>query len=510
MSLDLLIDNARIVDGTGASAFRGAVGVRDNEVVAIVENQDHDLRADETVDIGGAVIAPGFVDIHPNADVQVFSDPLLEPLVDQGVTTAVFGHNSYSLAPLWLKMEETQHWILSEEDWKAYLGGLYGRMDREWSWGSIVDYLNAVEESGVAPNVGTLVGHGTARFNVIGLRDIAPANDELEEFGDRVEIGLTDGALGVSTSQTYLASAASEDELEEISDRMSKFDRPLVVNLHGYKPGANDAVSTALALADSADVRLHVSNIGLLENVDELMAANERGRAVTGDHPPYPHDRTTLDAFLPEWALEEGEQRLWEHLEDKESRERMRREFDASPLSWDRLSFADGQTVAETAVECDVNPVDVVCDRLIETGLGVEVDVKTVPEEKLREVLSADWAGVVTDGTFVKPSHPRTTGAFPELFDQFVRDGSLDLPAAVRKATSLPARVLGLESKGVLREGADADMVVFDPETIASTATFTEPTASPEGVHHVLVNGEFVVRDGEVTGRTPGQTIRRS
>lgn len=531
MQIQTLLVDGRVVDGTGSPWFRGAVGVNEGEIVALERGEVDGLSARDRVDVGGKVIAPGFIDTHSHSDLRLFNDPVLEPKVHQGITTELLGQDGFSMAPL--------HRGGSHEAWADQLSGLAGRTDHAWDWESFADYLDAVERGGIAPNVGSLVGHGTVRFDVIGMADRSPTADELEAMQRRVRNALDQGAYGLSTALVLTpCSFAETDELRALAGALRPYGRPFVAHIRSERGGIWDALAEFIDVGASEEVPLHLSHFKLggppqFGKVDRALAmieaARERGIDFTADQYPYTASSTLLSYVLPPWVHAEGPDRALEYLQDGEARERIKRDItDGRIEGWDNpgaysgwdnvvitnVKTADkegilGDSIAEVAEARDEHPVDVVCDLLVAEDLEVSILNFFIDEDDVREILRSERVNVITDGLFGGKPHPRVYGSFPKVLGTYVREENLlSLEMAVRKMTALPARAMGLSRKGLLRPGMDADIVVFDPETVASRATYERPRRYPDGIDHVMVNGAFVVREGESTGATPGEVLR--
>ena len=531
MTLDLLIENARIVDGTGAPWFRGSVGVRDGEVATITRTVEHGLSARETLDAEGAVVCPGFVDTHSHSDLELFADPTLEPKIRQGITTEVIGQDGFSMAPM--------HREGGAEEWQRQLGALAGRVEREWTWGSTADYFEAVRENGVAPNVAMLVGHGTVRFNVLGMDEREPTSAELEEMGDLVTQSLEEGALGFSTGLIYTpCTYASTEEVRALAARLAPYQRPFVAHVRSEGRWIWEALDEFVDIGAEEDVPLHLSHFklagaeqhGKVERATGLVeTARERGVDFTAEQYPYTAGSTMLSATLPPWIHADGPDRMLEMLATPEIRQRAEEEITnwtipgweniGALAGWDNVVITsvqtdgnrdqEGKSIAEVATERDETPVEAVCTLLVEEELRVSIRIHMLAEEDVTAILANERVCIGTDGLFGGKPHPRVYGSYPRILGHYVRDRNLlTVEEAVRKMTSLPARAMGLDRKGVLRPGMDADLVVFDPTTVESRSTWDHPNRFPEGISHVVVGGQFVVADSESTGELPGEIIR--
>jgi N-acyl-D-amino-acid deacylase len=532
MTVDMLLENARIVDGTGSPWFRGAVGIEDGEIASVSRTSDPGIDAAERVDVDGAVVCPGFVDTHSHSDIELFEDPTLAPKVRQGITTEILGQDGFSMAPMYCEG--------GAEEWQSQLSALAGRADVEWTWGSTGEYLDAVEEHEVSPNVAMLVGHGTVRFNVMGMDDRAPNDDELTEMADLVTEALEDGAIGFSTGLIYTpCTYASTEEVQALASRLRPYGRPFVAHIRSEGRWIWDALDEFVDIGADEDVTLHLSHFKMAGQEQQgkadraihlIEAARERGVDFTAEQYPYTAGSTMLSAVLPPWVHADGPEGTIEHLRDDGTRERTRRDIEEWRIDgwenigmlagWDNVVITnvesesneplEGMSIAEIADRRETDPVNAVCELLVEEELGVSMSLHMMDEGDIEEILSYERVCVGTDGLFGGKPHPRVYGTYPRILGHYVRNRNLlTIEEAVRKMTSLPARAMGLDGKGVLREGMDADVVVFDPDTVESRATFENPRRYPKGIHHVLVNGEFVVRDGDTTGNTPGVAIRR-
>lgn len=532
MTYDLLLENARVVDGTGAPWFRGAVAVEDGEIAAVVRRRDPGIDAGETVDVDGQVVCPGFVDTHSHSDLELFEDETLAPKVRQGVTTEILGQDGFSMAPMYREG--------GAEEWQGQLAALAGSVDSEWTWGSVADYLDAVEENGVSPNVALLVGHGTVRFNVLGMASRVPDADELEEMADLVTEGLEDGAIGFSTGLIYTpCTYADTEEVQTLASRLGPYQRPFVAHVRSEGRWLWDALDEFVDIGADEGIPLHLSHFKVAGRqqhhragraIDCIEAARDRGVDFTVEQYPYTAGSTMLSAVLPPWVHADGPEGTLEHLRDDDARERIRRDIEqwrvdgweniGALAGWENVVVAgvqtganehvEGQTIDAVATARGEHPIDAVCDLLVEEELGVSMTIHMMDEGDVREILSYERVCIGSDGLFGGKPHPRVYGTYPRILGTYVREENLlTLEEAVRKMTSLPARAMGLDRKGVVRPDMDADLVVFDPGVVESRSTYETPREHPVGIDHVVVDGEFVVRDGATTGATPGVAVRK-
>lgn len=531
MTLDVLLYNGRIVDGTGAPWFRGAIGIRDGVIEKVTQQSDPDVDAATSIDVEDAVISPGFIDAHSHSDLKLFSDPTLEPKVRQGITTEILGQDGLSMAPMYRKG--------GAEEWESYLSGLAGTIERDWSWGSTEKYLDAIDENGVAPNFAFLIGHGTVRYNVMGMSERNPTEEELQEMRDLVIEGLEEGAIGFSTGLVYTPQVYSNTyEVRELASLLSSYGRPFVAHIRSEGRWIWDAMDEFYDIGADEEIPVHHSHFkvsgseqwGKSDRATTLVeTARDRGVDVTADQYPYPAGSTPLPGYLPPWVLSAGADETEEYLKSDEARERIRKDIEqwriegweniAGKVGWDNIQVAsvktqknkhlEGEMFTDIAEERDEHPVDVMCDLLLEEDQQVNTVEFSMTEDDVTTLLTNENVCIGTDGLFGGRPHPRVYGSYPRILGKYVREENLiPLEEAIRKMTSLTARAMGLERKGIVRPDMDADIVVFEPELVEGPATFNRPRQFAKGIPYVLVNGEFIVRDGEVTGNLPGQTVR--
>lgn len=531
MTLDYCIKNARIVDGTGAPWFRGSIGIEDKQIAGVYRGARP--HAAEVIDVGGQVVCPGFIDTHSHSDMQLFKDSTLEPKIRQGITTEVLGQDGFSMAPM--------HREAGAEEWSTQLGALAGRVDTEWTWGSVAEYFDAVEEAGVSPHIALLVGHGTVRFNVMGMSDDDPTDDQIDRMRGLIREGLDDGAVGFSTGLIYTpCTYASTAEISALAEPLNSYGRPFVAHIRSEGRWIWEALDEFIDIGSEHEIPLHLSHYKLAGTAQQgqvnqsnmlLRTARERGVDITVEQYPYTAGSTMLSAALPPWVHKNGPEHTKEILADSEVRDQIRRDIKEWKIDgWENIAglsgwnnvvvtsvrsegnqHLEGKSITEIATSTNTSPIDAVCDLLIKEDLAVSVRIHMMDEEDVASIMATDMVNIATDGLFGGTPHPRLAGTYPRVLGTYVRERNvLRLEEAVRKMTSLPARAMGLPRKGILRAGMDADLVVFDPDTITARATYENPLQPPRGLPHVMVDGEFVIQDGEPTGATPGRALRAS
>ena len=531
MTVDILFRNAKIVDGTGAPRFSGAVGIKDGRISCVSRGHKPEISAIDEIDVNGNVIAPGFIDTHSHSDLQLFSDPTLAPKLQQGITTEILGHDGFSMAPIFDE---------KIDEWRMQVSGLTGSVDVDWTWNSMDEYLDTIATNGIAVNVGSLVGHGTVRFAVLGMDDRKPTSAEREEMEELVAESLSEGAVGLSTGLIYPpCSYAETEELIALAKRSAAVGRPFVPHLRSEGRWIWDALDELVEIGAEADVTCQLTHFKMAgakqhgkarRGINRIRAAQERGIDITVEQYPYTAASTKLSTVLPPWVHATERDEMLDTLQSDSDRTQMKQDIEEWRIEgwenfgglagWENIiitnvpsednAHIEGMTVQKLAQSSDQDPVDAVCDLLVDENLGVSMALYLIADDDLKEILAYEDVNIATDGLFGGTPHPRVYGTFPRVLGRYVREQNvLTLEDAVRKMTSLPARAMGLDSKGIVRPQLDADIVVFDPDIIESPGTYENPKQKPRGIEYVIVNGEFAVRDGTVTSVTPGAVIRQ-
>jgi N-acyl-D-amino-acid deacylase len=514
--LDLLITNARIIDGTGAPAITGAVGVRDGRIAAVGRVSGPATR---TIDAGGKVLAPGFIDPHSHSDFSLLTDGNAESKIRQGVTTEVIGESG-SVAPQ--------------------------KPTPERPWGDFTGYFAAIEKSKTAVNLLSYVGLGQVREFVMGNDERAPKTSELEQMSRIVSDAMKQGAYGVATGLIYSPNAyAKTDELIALSRPASAAGGIYASHLRYDGEKLKEGIEEAIAIGEGARIPVHVfhlkvtgaKNFGRMKEVIALVeAAQKRGVEFSADQYPYIASSTGLSQTIPPWAHEGGGAKLAERLNDPATRAKIRREMDDPHPTWEnRLISAgtwhnvqlasirdaaykkyEGMRVDDAAHAAGKDPYDFVFEILIANRGNVGCVWFIIDENDLRLAMKQPWVSVGSDGSALATSgplragvpHPRNFGTFPRVLGKYVREEHvITLEQAVHKMSGLTAQQLHIRDRGLIKEGLAADLVIFDPATVADRATFTDPFQYPIGIPTVVVNGRVVLDNGQHTGARPGIII---
>ena len=531
--LDLLITNGRIIDGTGNPAYEADVGIVGSKI-EIMERDLNKLTADRTIDADGMVVCPGFIDTHSHDDAYLLINPQCDDKVRQGVTTDVIGNCGFSLTPL-----SDQH----RDDLRiasSIMGGSHLPNDF-WRLSSFDEYLTVLEESRPGINVVPLVGHGTIRIAVLGFENRRPTESELAEMKHLTADAMQAGAFGLSSGLIYVpANYAGTEEIIELGKVAGQYRGIYATHMRSEGDWQMEAIEETLRIASEADVAVHISHHKIagknnwgksLDTLNLFSEARTRGLMVTCDQYPYKAGSTFLAAALPPHIQAHGPSVFAEELRRPEIQRAIADEIESDGnthwenlikgAGFDNIIISDsphhedyiGKSITQIAEMEAKGPYDIFFDLLIEEQMEVAMIIFIMDEEDVIRIMRDPLTMIGTDGIpgfGTSKVHPRMIGTFPRILGRYVRQkGLIELEEAIRKMTSLPAQTFGLYKKGVLRERMDADVVVFDPETIIDKSTFDDPTRPPEGIRCVIVNGELAVENGRVLGATSGQVLQR-
>lgn len=531
---DFLIRDGEVIDGTGAPARRADVAVRDGRISAVATR--HPGPARRVIEARGHVVAPGFIDVKTHSDFTLPLYPRAESRVQQGVTTELVGSCGFTAAPV-----PPGRLAVAAE----YLTAMGPALSlRETSFAA---YIEAFPATSV--NVAMQVGHNTVRLAVMGMDDRAPTAPELAAMERLVEEALDAGAIGLSSGLfTPPGAFAAPHEIEALARLAARRGAGYATHLRNEAGGAAEggvfeAAREAIAVAERTGVRTRIVHAkvsgteswgGAPRLLDELEAARDRGVPIDCDQYPYTTALNPLRNVLPTWVQAGGAARMLERFGDARARADIRAAIAARGLqafgripSWEAMRITTsptgvdeaGRTIADIAARRGCDPVDALCAILAADRGATRGLIAAMREDDVQAFVARPWVLVGSDGRAVGPGgplardlpHPRFYGTFPRILGHYTRDlGLLTLPQAIHKMTGAAAAALGLAGRGVLVPGAAADIVVFDPASIADRATFDEPRRHPTGVAQVIVNGVAVIDGGVHTGALPGRVLRRT
>lgn len=527
--LDVLIKNGRIIDGTANPRFAADVGIQGSRIVEV--RKCSDSEAVSIVDATDQIVCPGFINMHAHSDLRVFKHPEEDSTVMQGFTTVVLGQDGLSVAPL-----DSQNKALM----MSRVSGLLGTYLTQWPWHSMSEYLDALGSIQPGINIVMLVPHGAVRVLGMGW-DNRPASDsELATMKQILAHALEEGAYGLSTGLIYPPGMyADKRELVELCKVTAKYGGVFVVHMRNEGDGVCESVREVTEVCIDAGCPLHISHLKVAgrrnwgrsgEVLDLLTQASAKGLEITFDQYPYIAGSTMLDAVIPPRFHSGGAARLFERLRDPKIRRQiyeMQEKIDPEPwdnwvdyAGWDGIvinsvrsesnRFVEGKTIAAIASELGKEPVDVVCDLLIQEDGAVTMTEFYGTEGDVTNFMRSEFMTLCSDGIASGKAHPRVYGSCARFLGKYVREeGVVTLPQAIKRMTSLPAQILCLQDRGLVREGLTADIVIFDPERIIDRGTFADPAQYPSGIGHVLVGGQFAVMEGQLTGVRNGRVLVR-
>jgi N-acyl-D-amino-acid deacylase len=525
---DILIRNGTVYDGTGQPPRRADIGIRGDKIVTIDDLAN--ATAKTTIDAAGLAVAPGFINMLSWSNESLLADGKSQSEIRQGVTTQIMGEGE-SMGPvndaIRARMKREQTDIKYEIEWRT-LG----------------EYLYFLERKGVSQNVASYLGATTVREYVLGKGDVKPTAEQMERMRRLVESEMRDGALGIASALEYApAYYADTAELIELCKVAAKYQGKYISHMRSEGPRLLEGIDEVVRIAREANIPAEIYHFKAAGRdnwpkmdaaVAKVESARKAGLRVTANMYCYTAGATGLDACIPPWAQDGGEITMRRRLRDSADRQRIA--ADLKKNDWpnfyynagspenillvgfkkDRLKPLQGMTLTQVAAQRGQDPVEVLMDLLAEDESRIGTIYFLMSEENVRKLIPLPWVGFGCDeasqapeGVFLKSlPHPRAYGNFARLLGKYVREEKLlPLEAAIHKLTGLPAGNLGLDRRGLLKDGYFADVVVFDPATIADKATYAKPHQYAVGMKHVIVNGTQVLKDGEHTGATPGRAL---
>ena len=521
-----LLRGALIYDGTGSPPVQADVAVAGDRIEAVGPRLD--ATGAEIADLRGLALAPGFIDIHSHSDLGLLVDPRAESKIRQGVTTEVAGQDGSSIGP-WSEARAAE----TRDSYRARYGVTLDIRTFD-------DFFRHLERRPAAVNLASMVGHGTVHGTVVGEAARPATADERRRMAALVEAARGAGACGLSSGLEYLPGAFADlAELAEAAAPFKGAGLPYATHMRNEDDQLLAAIEEALNVGRRAGVAVHVSHLKAQgarnwwkagEVLGLLDAARTSGLDVTYDVYPYVAYSTGLSNMFPVWAREGGTDSLLSQLAAPATASRIEAEvrdkvdqlgsWDAVQVTntaADSLSWARGRRLGQLATERRVEPYALFLqlvrgdrNRSGMIGFGMsEENVGRFLAHPLSMVCS-DGSALATDGPLAGGApHPRNFGTFPRVLGVFCRERRvLSFEAAIHKMTAAAARRLKLEGRGTIAQGAYADLVAFDPDRVADRATFEAPLQYPVGIPHVMVNGQWVLRDGERTGARPGRVLR--
>jgi N-acyl-D-amino-acid deacylase len=526
---DVLIKGGMVYDGTGRAPRRADVAIKGDRIVAIGDLTK--ARARNVVDARGLAVAPGFINMLSHSETSLIVDGRSMSELKQGVTTQIFGESS--MGPL-------------SDEMKRRRLAAQGDVKFDIPWTTLGEYLTWLEKRGVSQNFASFIGAATLREYVIGLGDKPPTPEQLEKMRELARREMEAGALGITTALIYPpAFFAKTDELIELCKVAAKYKGKYTAHIRSEANQLIEAVQETIRIGREAVLpveiyHLKASGQSNWRKMDQVIAmieeARRQGLKITADMYMYPAGGTGLDASMPPWVFDGGPEAAYKRLQDPDARKKIADAIRTPTNEWenlyylagspDRLLLAGfksealkpltGKTLGEVAKMRGKDPVETIMDLVLEDRSRVGTIYFLMNEENIKKQIGRPWvsfgsdaASMAPEGAFLKSStHPRAYGNFARLLGKYVREEKvITLQEAIRRLTGLPATNLGLDHRGFLKSGMFADVVVFDPATVADRATFENPHQYSVGVKHVFVNGVQALKDGEHTGAKPGKAL---
>jgi N-acyl-D-amino-acid deacylase len=527
---DVIIRGGSVYDGTGAEARQADVAIRGDRIAAI-----GDLKtaiAKTIVDAKGLAVAPGFINMLSWSTESLIQDGRSQSEIRQGVTTEIMGEGE-SMGPVNDRVRE--HMLRAQTDIKYDI-----------KWNTLAEYLQYLEKRGISCNVASFLGATTVREYVIGFEDKAATPEQLAQMRDLVRQEMEAGALGIGTSLIYPpAFYAKTEELIELCKVAAKYQGKYISHMRSEGNQLFEALDELLRIAREANIPAELYHIKASgeknwSKEDELLTRIERaqkeGLNIRANMYTYTAAGTGLDACLPPWTEDGGYPALFKRLRDPTTREKIKAEVKIDSDKWENLYLAaglpdkillvgfksdklkplTGKTLAEVAKMRGKDPIDTMMDLIAEDESRIGTIYFIMSEDNVKKEVAKSWisfgsdeASQAPESPFTKSNpHPRAYGNFARVLGKYVRDEKMiPMKDAIRRLSGLPVTNLGLDHRGFLKEGMFADVVVFDPATIADRATFEKPHQYAVGVKHVFVNGVQVIKDGDHTGAKPGRAL---
>jgi N-acyl-D-amino-acid deacylase len=528
--LDVIIRGGTVYDGSGGAGVKADIGIKGDKVVKIGNLAGE--KAALVIDATGMAVTPGFINMLSWSTESMIVDRRSLGELKQGVTTQIFGEG-WSMGPLNDRLKKQ---MIDEQ------GDL--KFDIEWT--TLAEYLQYLERRGASQNVASYIGATTIRKYVIGDEDKPPTPEQMQQMRELVEKEMQAGALGIGSSLIYApAFYAKTEELIELAKVAAKYKGKYISHMRSEGNRLTEAVDELIRIAREANIPAEIYHLKAAgkdnwKKMDEVIAkveaARKSGLKITADMYNYPAGATGLDAAMPPWVLDGGYPELYKRIKDPATRKKIVDEIRTPTDKWeslyqaagspervllvgfknDKLKPLTGKTLGEVARMRGVDPENTILDLVLEDQSRVGTVYFLMDEANIKKQIALPWVSFGSDaesmapeGVFLKSNpHPRAYGNFARLLGKYVRDEKvISLQEAVRRLTSLPATNLGLDRRGMLKPGYFADVVVFDPATIADRATFEKPHQFSVGVRDVLVNGMPVLKDGEHTGKFHGRAL---
>ncbi len=524
--LDILIINGTIIDGSGAAGRKGCIGIKDGKLVSAARTE----AAERVIDAKGCIVCPGFIDAHSHGDRLLGTEDGRLFKTPQGITTEQCGNCGSSQAPL------TPEHARKLKD----LAGKDAVLDASGDWSDYEAYLRYAEECKKSANVRFYVGHRILRQGVMGIDNRPPTKSEMERMCSMLREAMEAGAAGLSTGLIYVpACYAQPEEIVTLAKVIAPFGGMYASHMRNEAEGLADAVRETIDVGHQAGVRVCISHHKVLgkpnwgkqkETLQMIKQANDEGVYVTCDQYPYTRNMTSLYSCMPNWHFAQGMEHAANMLRDPAFRKTVRAEMEdpASPYDnyylnaggWEgvyitsmpKTKEAAGMFVSDYAKKIGKDPWEAYFNLMVDNNCGGAGVYSSMCDDDVCDIIRSPFCVVGTDGinsAWQVPGHPRGSSAFPHAINYFVKEKKiLTLEQMIHKMTGLTAERLRFANKGLLRDGYDADVVIFDYERLHDPATYDDPNRLTEGMEYVIVNGQCVYENMALTGNFSGRVLR--
>jgi N-acyl-D-aspartate/D-glutamate deacylase len=535
-TFDILIKDGTVYDGSGSEPYTADIGIKGDRISLIVRRSaigahEECVTGRRTIHAKQLVVAPGFIDTHGHSEFALLADPRAEGKISQGITTEINGNCGLSAAPLFGEALKQREADLSE----------YGIRER---WSTFSEYFALLKQRTPSVNYCTLTGHGNLRACAAGYEDRKLSESDLTMMRTLLTESIDEGSIGISTGLIYPPGIyADTEELIALCRVLNHVDPngSCIYTSHMRSEGDRliESIEETIRVAKESGIKVHISHLKTsgernwhkIDHALSLIAtARDEGYRVTGDRYPYTAASTDLDTVLPSWTYEGGAEEELRRLQNRETQFRIREEILSEHPEkgyWERIvvtsvisernRWMEGKNVLHIASLENSDPVATVLRILIDEKLRVGAIFSSMSEENLRRILSLPYVMIGTDSlarsfdglTCRGKPHPRGFGSFPRFLGRFAFDTlQMDVSEAIRKITLLPALTFGISDRGIIREGAYADITIFDSQRVLDRATYEEPFLRSEGIYYVIVNGVTAIWEGRYTGLRAGRILR--
>lgn len=525
-TLHILLKNATVYDGSGGPEQKVDVGIADGKIVFIRESKD--VKAEQTIDLSGLILAPGFLDIHSHSDYFILVSPIAESKLKQGVTTEIGGNCGYSAAPVDGEVDTERRKSLKET------------FDLDVNWKTTEEFFSRLASSGLSINYAHQIGFNTIRASVMGGSAEKATDDELSKMKELAREGMAAGAFGISAGLIYPPGCfAGEDEVIELCKIAAEHGGFFSIHMRDEGDKLIEAIEESVRIARGSGVSLQISHLKTsgkrnwhkIDRVIEIIeSARGEGINANADRYPYLASFTGLTAVLPEWALEGTKADVRKRLKDPAERKKIKDDILAKhpePEYLDKVAIAEvfdaslsryeGKSVQVIADEENApDAFEFLMDFLSEQVNEPKAIYHTMSEDNMKRILSLPYVMAGSDSAIRAPTgplshgkpHPRAYGTFARMIELARDHGYMSLSEAIKKMTSMPAKKVGLKDRGLIKEGYKADLVAFNLKDVKDVATYVDPHQYPNGIVHVFVNGVHTIKDGKHTGAKAGAVLK--